>query len=644
MGCAMTDALKFIKEFEPLWGSWYVEKLIGEGSQSKVFLITKNEWDTRYTSALKVFRVAHKHTQEELKKDILDEISLLYALRGDSHIVVYEDHQIIDNPQDQSFLVFLRMEYLTSLTDFLLETETFTLDSFFNMALDLCSAMAFCHNQNIIHRDIKPDNIFLKDRTFKLGDFSVSKKVDALNTSYTSVGTPIFSAPEVILNQPYDVRADLYSFGLVLYQILNANRLPFVPNHPLPLQPSDLSFSIAQRLKGETLPALQTLGDLSLKLGGFLQTCCAFDPQNRFQSARALKTELYEIYKTLPSEALERTLFLGNETKETSTNQDHKKPLPKTEHMHPHSSFHLAQTEYMGSLSVADVPNPSPSSASDPARLFQNHGNVMSGSLMLSNQTHYFISNVQKDFSLLKQDKHSGKTQLLLKDFCWHLTLIHKDLFFTSGKHQDRIYKIHIDTHALSLFSPYAATHLVGTKSHLYFINKDENHRIWRQALDASSAEIFVDDYAKEFILLEDGVWYVDAENHLCHQAENTKTHQTIGNVKAKYLNHKDGHLYFINPDRQDGMDVFDLTTHVSNPITPFPCHNLNLAYDTLFFSHAKDNHCLYSSDLTGHHLEKLWQHPSEYIHVLDEKIFFIQTTDPKERIVLHLKKNREKQ
>ena len=78
------------------------------------------------------------------------------------------------------------------------------------------------HSKNILHRDIKTQNIFItKDGILKLGDFGISRELESRDQkAATSCGTPIVMSPEVCLGLPYDTKADVWSLGVILYELI----------------------------------------------------------------------------------------------------------------------------------------------------------------------------------------------------------------------------------------------------------------------------------------------------------------------------------------------------------------------------------------------------------------------------------------
>ena len=97
-----------------------------------------------------------------------------------------------------------------------------------NILLQSMNALEYIHSQNVIHRDIKPANLFMtNDKTIKIGDFGVAAKMagmktninNAANFSGTVVGSPMFMSPEMIREEEYDKKTDVYSMGIAMYEL-----------------------------------------------------------------------------------------------------------------------------------------------------------------------------------------------------------------------------------------------------------------------------------------------------------------------------------------------------------------------------------------------------------------------------------------
>ena len=152
--------------------------------------------------------------------------------------------------------ILIRMELLTPITSYMKTNKSFTRREIIRLGIDLCRALEVCQRYNIIHRDIKPANIFLSEtEDFKLGDFGVARIASASTGASTRAGTVNYMAPEVFRGEKYTSNVDTYSLGLVMYQLLNANRMPLYPPYPQPMSPAQRERAQAQRLSGAVLPA-----------------------------------------------------------------------------------------------------------------------------------------------------------------------------------------------------------------------------------------------------------------------------------------------------------------------------------------------------------------------------------------------------
>lgn len=286
-----------------------LEPPIGTGGFSTVYEIVRvDKFGMEEHAALKVISVPeNKSDIEAFRDDGLDDKSitayfktqvddisreflLLSDMKGNSHIVSYEDHQIVQHDHDPGWDILIRMELLASLTDYYRANFAGTAideTTVIKIGVDLCRALELCERKKIIHRDIKPQNIFVnRNGDFKLGDFGIARVSDH-TTRATKAGTYTYMAPEVYQNRGYNAKVDQYSLGLVLYWLLNERRMPFAP----PDVPTAESNSIAlqRRMSGEPLPA-PLHGSPELKR--IVLRACAFNPNERFSSPMELRLAL----------------------------------------------------------------------------------------------------------------------------------------------------------------------------------------------------------------------------------------------------------------------------------------------------------------------------------------------------------------
>ena len=306
---------EYYKRYEPFFGEWRIKRFIGAGSYGRVFEIERrDEFDTVYTGALKAVTIPSSQGElDEILADGMDmngastyfrdyvkelnrEIALMSKLKGHSNIVSYEDHKMFPHEDGVGWDILIRMELLTPITSYLKQNHTFTRREVIQLGMDLCKALEICQRYNIIHRDIKPANIFISEtEDFKLGDFGVARIASASTGASTRAGTVNYMAPEVFRGEKYTSNVDIYSLGLVMYQLLNNNRMPLYQPYPQPITPSSRERAQAQRLSGAALPppanAEGRLAEIVLK-------ACAPDPAQRYDSPTVMRQALEAILYT----------------------------------------------------------------------------------------------------------------------------------------------------------------------------------------------------------------------------------------------------------------------------------------------------------------------------------------------------------
>ena len=293
-----------IHEFEPFFGEWYSEGLIGAGSAGMVYRIYKDTNGTRTRAALKHIPIpARESDTERLRSDgISDEaigvfysdaarsveegISLLSSLKDDDHIVRIEESVILPRTDGVGFDAFIRMELLTGLEELTAEGPLPT-DEIVRLGTDICSAVEHLRQRGVIHREIKPGNI-LRSRMgdYKLGDFGLFRVLVDPDSADVERAYG-YLAPEVINGEKYGSLCDQYSLGTVMYTLLNGGHLPFMSEGRD--SEADLERALKLRFGGEELPAPRNADD---QLSWIVLRACSFDPEGRFPNAGEMRKAL----------------------------------------------------------------------------------------------------------------------------------------------------------------------------------------------------------------------------------------------------------------------------------------------------------------------------------------------------------------
>ena len=293
-----------------LWPGWETVKLIGRGSFGAVYEIQRDMFGDLEKAALKVISIPQNESDiEELYSDgydeesitstfqthlksIVAEYSMMRKMNGCSNVVNCDDIRYIQRENGIGWDIFIKMELLTPLTKTL--PADVGEEMVVRIAKDLCTALELCNKHGIVHRDIKPQNIFISPNgDYKLGDFGIAKTVEK-TTGGTKIGTYKYMAPEVYNNQPYGHSADIYSLGLVLYWMLNERRMPFLPMPPAKLSVSMDDQARMRRFMGEVLPP-PAHGSEELKQ--IILKACAFAPKDRYGSARDMLDALNALHQ-----------------------------------------------------------------------------------------------------------------------------------------------------------------------------------------------------------------------------------------------------------------------------------------------------------------------------------------------------------
>ena len=283
------------------WKGWKVVSKLGQGSYGTVYEIERTVGSHVEKAAMKVIpippdrQVISEYRNEGYDDNSITQMCELYlnrtveeytmmrSMKENNNIVSCDDIEYLLKEDSIGWEVYIRMELLTPFS------KSHVLDSFdekevIRLGKDICNALASCEDRDVVHRDVKPDNIFISRKgTYKLGDFGVARTLEH-TTAATKVGTEKFMAPEVIKREKYGNNVDLYSLGLVLYWLLNERRMPFlIPGKAsTPDQQTDAYY---RRLSGEDLPEPKN-GSQALKK--VVLKACAYDRFDRYQSAREM--------------------------------------------------------------------------------------------------------------------------------------------------------------------------------------------------------------------------------------------------------------------------------------------------------------------------------------------------------------------
>lgn len=310
------------RQITPLLANTTVDKKIAKGPNGDVYLVTRRVDDKKlalkhlsipssesetqaliYSGAVKSEVQAQRYYEAQVK-ELKAELLLMNNIKNAANLLKFRGYQVDQKFIGSGYDVYLLSDYLQNLPDYVASNPLTKLEAL-NLAIDLCSALEQLRSVGLIHRDVHPRNIFHSGSSFLLGDLGLvqiselnySSMPDAMITEYT--------APEVLGgNATLSENMDVYSVGIILYEIYNDGSLPrnsegkFVHKESKPLSEPEY--------------ADVALSEIILK-------ACAYSPAARYQSPSEMK------------QALSLYLQRGGVTNEYLVPQPEKLPEPEPE-------------------------------------------------------------------------------------------------------------------------------------------------------------------------------------------------------------------------------------------------------------------------------------------------------------------------
>jgi serine/threonine protein kinase len=248
-----------------------MEKKLGQGASGTVY----SAWDRETNKRVAVKRMI---IAEQPRLDlVVNELELMQALKGLESVVKLVDAYLYDDGAE----LWIVMELIDggALTG-AVETAVFTEAQIARVCHDVMQGLAELHKRNVIHRDIKSDNILIgTDGRVKLTDFGFAAVTEGSGKRSTMVGTPYWMAPEVVTKQPYTTAIDIWSLGIMTLEMIDGEP-PYMDQDPV---------KALYLIATHGSPEIKNPEELSPTLLDFLHACLQLKPENRPSAEDLLK-------------------------------------------------------------------------------------------------------------------------------------------------------------------------------------------------------------------------------------------------------------------------------------------------------------------------------------------------------------------
>jgi serine/threonine-protein kinase len=261
-----------------IFAGYEVLALRGEGAMASTYRACR--LSDRRQVALKVPR-ARLLTDPTFVVRFLQEAHLGARLRHPFIVRIYETGE-------EQGVPFIAMEYLEGMTlkEGIAASGRFAVRRALQVTRDVAAALEYAHSRGVVHRDLKPENVMLRDGApLKVLDFGIAKVVGevGLTSANTYIGSPAYSAPEMLDSSTIDHRADLYSLGIVLYE-LTQGQVPFTGFSAL---------EVLLKHRTEPLPRRENLPyPMPAEAWRLVEAMTRKDPAERLPDARSVRLAL----------------------------------------------------------------------------------------------------------------------------------------------------------------------------------------------------------------------------------------------------------------------------------------------------------------------------------------------------------------
>ena len=273
-------------------GKYILTELIGKGSFSLVYKANHLESNELY--AIKV--VSLKNLSRKIIDSLENEINIMLKINHDNIIRLHE------TLKTKNHICFIMDYCCEDLNKYIKKNGRLSEKQTKNFITQISCGLYFLNKLNLIHRDLKPHNILISDSgTIKIADFGFVKEYDTNIMMDTLCGSPIYMAPEILQHKKYDAKVDLWSLGVILYEMLT-NELPFKATNHIEL----LKMIETKKFKIENYIVI------SKDCYNLLESLLVVEPKNRITYENFFKHSFFDnyVFEESEEEEIKKSTFI----------------------------------------------------------------------------------------------------------------------------------------------------------------------------------------------------------------------------------------------------------------------------------------------------------------------------------------------
>jgi serine/threonine-protein kinase len=259
-------------------GRYEITGELGKGAMGVVYKAT--DPTIGRTVALKTVRVDIQGTEhDDSLRRFQNEARAAGALNHPNIVTIYD-------AGEENGIFYIAMEYIAgrTLAQLLADVHAVSTDQVINVGIQICAGLDYAHIKKVVHRDIKPANIMIAaDGTVKIMDFGIAKAGASLTHTGEVLGTPNYMSPEQVRGRDLDGRSDLFSTGVILYEMVTGER---------PFTGQNVTTVIYKIIHEAVVPPRELDVSIHPGLSAIICKCLSKDPDERYQSGADLATAL----------------------------------------------------------------------------------------------------------------------------------------------------------------------------------------------------------------------------------------------------------------------------------------------------------------------------------------------------------------